>query len=194
MFIAAAPRCIVATSTRHDRPDRRKYGTSVAVSNGMLDPDRREWRRRIVVRRALCDTVPGPRRKAQPHAGPATVRTEQSMNLPGIAFTEDAERRLIAAFAPGPVPAALDAVTLRTFAGSRGYADLLFDDKALEALVANIRRGEACELTIARRADAEYRVEIAPDKMIAWLTVVAACGGKPADALEAVAVDVAVPV
>ena len=111
------------------------------------------------------------------------------MELPGVSLLEDDERQLVLRFAPQDksVRPSIDVSGLREYAGAQGFAELAYDERSLGAAVINIRRSEECAVVIARRTDAEYRVEIAPDQMTAWLTVVQAQGGKPANALDAVA-------
>ena len=104
------------------------------------------------------------------------------MELPGISLTEDEQHQLVLRFAPAERASAqpVDVPGLRAFAGAHGYEGLAYDDRSLGAAVFKIRRHEQCAVVIARRTDAEYGVDIAPDDMTAWLTVVPACGGKPA--------------
>ncbi|MPZ42887.1 MAG: DUF342 domain-containing protein [Betaproteobacteria bacterium] len=111
------------------------------------------------------------------------------MELPGLSLVEDEQQQLVLRFAPADkaTRSTVDVPGLRELAGAKGYAELAFDERSLGAAVIKIRRSEQCALVIARRTDAEYQIEIAPDEMIAWLTVVAACGGTPANALDAVA-------
>jgi uncharacterized protein (DUF342 family) len=111
------------------------------------------------------------------------------MELPGVSLVEDEQQQLVLRFAPAEKVArpSVDATGLREFAGASGYAELAYDERSLGAAVIKIRRSEQCALVIARRTDAEYQVEVAPDEMGAWLTVIPPCGGKPASALDAVA-------
>ncbi len=111
------------------------------------------------------------------------------MELPGVSLAEDEKHDLVLRFAPADKSArpAVDVSGLRELAGAMGYAALAFDERNLGAAVVKIRRSEQCAVVIARRTDAEYQIEIASDEMVAWLTVIAACGGKPANALDAVA-------
>jgi uncharacterized protein (DUF342 family) len=106
-----------------------------------------------------------------------------------IAFHEDASRWLIATYAatPGQMAPAVDSVALAEYAGSRGFGELRFDPKAVDAFVQKVRRGEACAMPIAERVDARYGVEVDARKMTAWLTVTASHGGKAASAHDAVA-------
>jgi uncharacterized protein (DUF342 family) len=115
--------------------------------------------------------------------------TERCMELPGVSLAEDGEQQLVLRFAPTDKAnrPAVDVSGLRELAGAQGYAALAFDERSLGAAVVKIRRSEQCAVVIARRTDAEYQIEIAPDEMVAWLTVIAACGGKPANPLDAVA-------
>jgi uncharacterized protein (DUF342 family) len=111
------------------------------------------------------------------------------MELPGISLAEDEQKQLVLSFAPADksVRPTIDVPGVRDYAAQQGYAGLAYDDRNIGAAVIKIRRSEQCAVVIARRIDAEYHVEIAADRMSAWLTVSAACGGKPASALDAVA-------
>jgi uncharacterized protein len=110
------------------------------------------------------------------------------MELPGISLTEDEEQQLVLSFAPADKSSrpVVDVPSLREFAAEHGFAELAYDERSVGAAVIKIRRSEKCAVVIARRTDAHYAVEIAPDKMSAWLMVTAACGGKAASALDAV--------
>lgn len=111
------------------------------------------------------------------------------MELPGVSLVEDEAQQLVLRYVPaeGNARRSVDVSGLREFAGASGFAELAFDERSLGAAAVKIRRSEPCALVIARRAGAEYRIEVEPDEMSAWLTVIAARGGKPASALDAVA-------
>ena len=111
------------------------------------------------------------------------------MDLPGISLAEDAQKQLVLSFAPVERSArpAIDVPALKEFAAAQGYAGLAYDERSVGAAVVKIRRSEQCAVVIARRTDAQYLVEVDSERMRAWLTVTAPCGGKPASALDAVA-------
>lgn len=108
------------------------------------------------------------------------------MDATDIQFIEDAAGRLVLK-SPGGAPASLDATGLRGLAAAQGFADLALDAKALETAAVLLSKGEATELQIGERTDASYAVEVASDKMTAWLTVQPGQGGKPPIAHGAVA-------
>lgn len=111
------------------------------------------------------------------------------MEASDIQFTEDHAGRLILQFGGGVSTERVDvdSAWLRTCATDRGFGVLSFDAHALDLAISLIRKGEPTELQIATRTDSTYAVDIAADKMTAWLTVEAGCGGKAPSAQAAVA-------
>jgi len=111
------------------------------------------------------------------------------MDAAAILFDEDAGGRLILKFQGGPsaISSAVDAASLRLTAAQQGYQELLFDSGALEAAAGKIRSGEAISVQVAARTDAAYAVEVAADRMTAWITVRAGHGGKRPTAHDVVA-------
>lgn len=111
------------------------------------------------------------------------------MDAAAILFDEDAGGRLILKFSGGAAAATgvLDGATLKQRAAEQGFEDLLFDGGALDKAAGRIRSGEAFSVQVAARTDASYAVEVAPDRMTAWLIVHAGHGGKPPSAHDAVA-------
>jgi len=108
----------------------------------------------------------------------------------GVEFREDGAGRLVLNYVPPvdgqPVPP-VDAQQIRTAASEAGHAALAFDESALEQASARIRQGLPGAVVIAQRLPAEYRVEVAANRMSASLTVVAPKGGKPACVADALA-------
>lgn len=100
---------------------------------------------------------------------------------PAIEFEENEKRELVLR-RPAGQAASLDAAGLTAAAAAAGYGDLLFDAAALAAAAARLAGGEEFSAVIGRRADADYRLEVAADKMSATLTVIAAQGGVAAAA------------
>lgn len=112
------------------------------------------------------------------------------MDAPAIVLTEETGGRLMLNFSGDGTPAvpAADAAMLRAVAARHGYDDLLFDADALDRAAAKMRSGEAVSLQIAARTDSSYSVDVAADKMTAWLTVQRGHGGvapSPHDAVAA---------
>jgi uncharacterized protein (DUF342 family) len=111
------------------------------------------------------------------------------MEWNAVAFREDEGHQLHLHFSPdeGARRQPEDSVALQALAVERGYPDLAYDEAALHAAATRIRDAKAWSGVVARRSDAVYVVEVAPDKMTVWLTVVAAFGGRPAVAMDALA-------
>lgn len=111
------------------------------------------------------------------------------METPDIQFIESADGRLILKFGGGASAGRVDIDSdwLRACAAERGFGTRLFDTHAMDVAISLIRKGEATQLQIASRTDSTYAVDVASDKMTAWLTVEAGCGGKPPSAQAAVA-------
>lgn len=111
------------------------------------------------------------------------------MDAAAILFDEEAGGRLILKFQGGPAATsrALDAAALRLKAAEQGFQALLFDGGALEAAAVKIRNGETFSVQVAARTDASYAVEVAKDKMTAWVTVSVGHGGKAPSAHDVVA-------
>jgi uncharacterized protein (DUF342 family) len=89
--------------------------------------------------------------------------------------------------APAPVEVGL----LRGEFERSPYACWALNPQALELLAAKLgTEAAAFALTLGRREDAHYEIEVAPDASVAWLKIKAARGGSPAsvdDALHALA-------
>ena len=97
-----------------------------------------------------------------------------------IEFHEDEKRELVLHHVPGAAPP--DVAALEAAVADAGYGELLLDRRALEDAAKRCGGDEDFAVVVGRRSDAEYRVELAADKMAATLTVVAAHGGAAADA------------
>lgn len=108
------------------------------------------------------------------------------MDAVDIQFVEDPAGGLVLKSSGGAV-AGTDAGRLHALAAAQGFGELAFDAKALEAAALLLSKGEATELRVAERIDASYAVEVASDKMTAWLSVKPARGGKPPTSHAAVA-------
>lgn len=111
------------------------------------------------------------------------------MSTNGLTFRDDEAGQLVVSYLPhegDPVPDC-NAASLRAAATAAGYGDLAFDATALEHAGTRIRQGLTCTAAIARRLPAEYRIEVAPNRMTVWMTVVAPRGGAKASIEDAAA-------
>ena len=99
-------------------------------------------------------------------------------DYPGLVFSAN-ENDLVASLRPSSERPALDLDGLRDLLSCAGYGQWLLSDEALSTLVeAYNSPGIELELTIGECRDASLTLEIAPDAMQAWISVVPARGGK----------------
>lgn len=91
--------------------------------------------------------------------------------------TEAGELRLM--FEPDDFRFKIDATTLRHMAVEKGYGELDFDENAIAVAAQHISKNEAFVSTIAQRRDAEYRVYVSADRLVAQLQVTPSYGGTP---------------
>lgn len=109
------------------------------------------------------------------------------MSSPPIEFREDEKGQLVLHHEPEAGTGAADAAGLAALAAAAGFGELLLDAPALDAAAKRIGGGEEFSAIVGKRTDAEYRVDVTPDKMTAGLTVTAAHGGMAASAAAAMA-------
>lgn len=110
------------------------------------------------------------------------------MELPGLSLKETDQHALVLEFQPsGSPPPALDHAQLHGWIADQGYAGLRFDDAALQQAVSRIAQNASFAKAVAVRVDAIYKVEVAPDKLHANLTVTPAMGGQAASYQAALA-------
>jgi uncharacterized protein (DUF342 family) len=125
------------------------------------------------------------------------------MEIAGLRFTEGPPGQLVVVFDPaednttqppeavdiatgatdsaaGPAPE-ITGQTIRAQAARAGFGDLAFDEAVLHATAQAIGKGVRYEHVVAQRINARCEVEVAPDAMTAWLLVIPAQGGEPAD-------------
>lgn len=96
----------------------------------------------------------------------------------GLKFSEN-EGRLLASIEPASGCPPLDADVLRSALNEAGYGSWFVFDEAVLALAAHSNlQGEAFEVQLAERRDASFSLEVSPDSMFAWVSVVPARGGK----------------
>ncbi|MEN6585547.1 MAG: FapA family protein [Sulfuricella sp.] len=99
---------------------------------------------------------------------------EQQLTL---ALSEDG-RKLLASVSPGSVKAPFDLATLKQEIDAQGYGQLFLIDAVLNQLVKQYASAsEPFTLEIGEVRDAGVKVELAPDKMTAWISVTPPCGG-----------------
>lgn len=100
----------------------------------------------------------------------------------GIAFalSEDG-RKLLASYTPVETKAVFDSAWIKRQIALQGHDDLFLFDAALALLVERYREAsEPFSLEIGEARDASAAVEVAPDKMEAYLTLTPAWGGEAA--------------
>lgn len=96
----------------------------------------------------------------------------------GLSFSEN-ENGLLAVVQPVSEHPVLDLDSLRALLGQAGYTAWTFSDDVLIDLVGRYNEAiSAFELPISERRDAAFTLEVAPDAMQAWVTIVPASGGK----------------
>ena len=91
--------------------------------------------------------------------------------------TDAGELRLM--FEPDDFRFKIDATGLRHMAIEKGFGELDFDENALAVAAQHIGKNEAFVSTIANRRNAEYRVYISADRLVAQLQVTPSYGGTP---------------
>lgn len=100
----------------------------------------------------------------------------------GLTMTEAESGELRLMFEPEDFRFKLDATALRHMATEKGYGELDFDENALAVAAQHICKNEAFVSTIAQRRNAEYRVYVSSDRLVAQLQVTPSHGGTPISA------------
>ena len=99
---------------------------------------------------------------------------EQELTL---ALSEDG-RKLLASALPGSVKPPFDLAALKQEIDAQGFGQLFLIDSALNQLVKQYATAsEPFTLEIGEVRDAIVAVDLAPDKMTAWISVTPPCGG-----------------
>lgn len=102
-------------------------------------------------------------------------------DYPGLAFREDGNT-LVALVQPAEGHPVLDRVALQAELDRLGYGSWQLSDDALNVLVERYNAAAAVitgtDLTVGERVDASFTLEVAPDAMQAWVTIVPSRGGK----------------
>lgn len=105
----------------------------------------------------------------------------QALGELGLTFAPSEDgRKLLASYTPieGAVPIELAAI--KAAISSQGFGKLFLSDPVMQKLAAQCGKAkEAFTLEIGEVRDAEAQVDVAPDKMTAYLTATRAYGGKP---------------
>lgn len=92
----------------------------------------------------------------------------------------DDGRGLLASYTPTGEKCAIDLAWIRREIAAQGFDRLYLIDAALDQLIKQYASTEEpFTLKIGEARDAAVTVELAPDKMTAWLSVSPACGGTP---------------
>ena len=106
---------------------------------------------------------------------------EEEMNQSpfGLTMTETEAGELRLMFEPDDFRFKIDATALRHMAIEKGYGELDFDENALAVAAQHVCKNEAFVSTIAQRRDAEYRVYVSADRLVAQLQVTPSYGGTP---------------
>jgi len=100
------------------------------------------------------------------------------MNLPGIAVTES-DAKIFLRSDPVPDRPTVDAGVLRALLAEAGFGNCRANESAINQAV-NLCNTQSSpfELELAKRVDAKVSVCVAPDNMVATLTITPAQGGK----------------
>jgi hypothetical protein len=97
-----------------------------------------------------------------------------------LTFRLDEDNKLLAVFEPEVYKVALDEAAVREMLAQQKLSDLFLDEKALSRLVQMYNNTNAgFVLEIGERRDGEFTINVAKDKMSAWLTLTPAYGGAP---------------
>jgi uncharacterized protein (DUF342 family) len=97
-----------------------------------------------------------------------------------LTFTLNENNKLIAAFEQGEGKVTLDAAAVREMLSQQSLSDLFLDEKALSRLVQLYNNTNASfVLEIGECRNGEFIINVAEDKMTAWLTMTPAYGGDP---------------
>lgn len=102
------------------------------------------------------------------------------MTIAGLTLREDDKHQLIAAYA---LTGSAVSTTTEQLAGAireAGFGELALDPKAIETCAREISRDAPFDTVVGRRSDASYQIEIAADRMTAYLTIQPPMGGKAA--------------
>lgn len=100
------------------------------------------------------------------------------MELHGLTLTETEQHALVLEFLPSATALpSVDHAQLRQWIADQGYANLRFDEAALQQAATRIGQNASFSKPVAARVDAIYQTEISPDKLRVTLTVLPAHGG-----------------
>lgn len=97
-----------------------------------------------------------------------------------LTFKLNEDNKLIAVFEPGESKVTLDDAAIREMLAQQNLSDLFLEEKALSRLVQLYNNSNAgFVLEIGELRDSEFIINVANDKMTAWLTMTPAYGGAP---------------
>ncbi len=99
----------------------------------------------------------------------------------GLSFAPSADgRKLLATYTPGEHAVPVEPAAIKAAISSQGFGHLFLIDPALQKLAAQCgKTKEIFTLEVGEVRDAEAQIDLAPDKMAAYLTATPAYGGKP---------------
>jgi uncharacterized protein (DUF342 family) len=97
-----------------------------------------------------------------------------------LTFRLDEGNKLVAVFEPDESKVTLDGVAVKDMLARQNLSDLFLDEQALSRLVQLYNNSNAgFVMRIGERRDGEFIINVAKDKMTAWLTMTPAYGGAP---------------
>lgn len=97
-----------------------------------------------------------------------------------LTFRLDEDNKLLAVFEPDESKVALDGATIKDMLARQNLSDLFLDEQAFSRLVQLYNNSDAgFVMKIGERRDGEFIINVAKDKMTAWLTMTPAYGGVP---------------
>ena len=107
------------------------------------------------------------------------------MPIAEISLVEDQARAVILSWQPAGEVAPVSEEQIVAELEAAGFAQLWRDSTAIQKAAHRISQGASYSGVVARRVDAQYKVAVAPNKLVAALAVLAAQGGKAASVDDA---------
>jgi uncharacterized protein (DUF342 family) len=105
---------------------------------------------------------------------------DEMMHKDALTFRVNENNKLFAVFEQGEPKVALDVAAVKEMLARHNLSELFLDEKALTYLVQLYNNTNAgFELEIGERRNGEFIINVAEDKMTAWLTMTPAYGGTP---------------
>lgn len=105
---------------------------------------------------------------------------DEATHKDALTFKLDENNKLIAVFEPGDAKVTLDTTAVKEMLARQKLSDLYLDEKAFSRLIQLYNNSNAAFiLEIGERRDGEFVINVAEDKMTAYLTMTPAYGGAP---------------